>query len=74
MFKIKTEEFLLHPVHTSAFVTIFALLMFLPLIHPPVILSIVLVSSLVYLSMYFGAVFATANRESSAGNSKDNTV
>lgn len=60
MFKIKTEEFLAHPIHTSAFVTDLALLLFLPLIRPPLILAILLVGGLVYLSMYFGALFATA--------------
>jgi hypothetical protein len=63
MFKITTEEFLSHPVHASAFVADFALLMFLPLIRPPVILSILLVGGLVYLSMYFGAIFSTGRHE-----------
>jgi hypothetical protein len=63
MFKIKTDEFLAHPVHASAFIADFALLMFLPLIRPPVLLSMLLVGGLVYLSMYFGAVFATSGQQ-----------
>jgi hypothetical protein len=63
MFKFTTAEFLSHPVHASAFIADFALLMFLPLIRPPVILSILLVGGLVYLSMYFGAVFSTGRHE-----------
>lgn len=59
MFTITTEKFLSHPVHASLFITDFALLMFLPLIKPPVILSIILVGGLVYLSMYFGALFSS---------------
>ncbi len=58
MFKINFDEMLSHPVHTSAFVAIYALLLFLPLLRPPVILTALLVTVLVYLSMYFGALFA----------------
>lgn len=58
MFKINLDQMLSHPVHTSAFVAIFSLLIVLPLIRPPVILTAVLVTCLVYLSMYFGALFA----------------
>lgn len=64
MFKIKTDEFLSHPVHTSALVALIGLIMFMPLIRPPFILSILLVGGLVYLSMYFGAVFASSNGKS----------
>lgn len=63
MFKIKTDEFLSHPVHTSAFIVLFGLLMFMPLIRPPVLLSMLLVGGLVYLSMYFGALFASSERQ-----------
>lgn len=63
MFRITAEEFLAHPVHAGAFITDFALLMFLPLIRPPVILSMLLVGGLVYLSMYFGAVFSAGRHE-----------
>ena len=62
MFKIDFDEMLSHPVHTSAFVALFSLLVFLPLIRPPVILTMVLVTGLVYLSLYFGALFSTRNR------------
>lgn len=57
MFKINCDGFLAHPLHTSAFAVLFALLVFLPLIRPPVILSLLLVSGLVYLSMFFGVKF-----------------
>lgn len=57
MFKIDLKEFLSHPVHASAFLALFALLLFLPLIRPPVLLSALLLLGLIYLSMYFGAVF-----------------
>ncbi|MDD1651270.1 MAG: hypothetical protein LUO80_12905 [Methylococcaceae bacterium] len=58
MFKINLDEMLSHPVHTSAFIALFSLLIFLPLIRPPIVLTAVLVTGLVYLSMYFGALFA----------------
>jgi hypothetical protein len=53
MLKIRLNEMLSHPLHASAFVALFSLLIFLPLIRPTV-----LVSALVYVSMFFGAVFA----------------
>lgn len=55
MFKFDKEVFMAHPVHTSLFVTDFAVLLFLPLIRPPVLLGMLLVGGLVYLSMFFGA-------------------
>ena len=58
MFKIRFDEFLSHSFQTSAFVMLYGLLIFLPLIRPPVILTLILVSALVYFSMYFGADFA----------------
>ena len=58
MFKFKTETLLAYPIHTSAFLVDFTLLMFLPLIRPPVVLSIILLGGLVYLAMFFGAKFA----------------
>lgn len=64
MFKINTDELLNHPIYTSLFVIDFGLLMFMPLIRPPVILSILLVGGLVYLSMYFGAIFTACDRNS----------
>lgn len=60
MLKIKMDEFLSHPVHTSAFVALYALLIFLPLIRPPIILTALLVTGLVYTSMYFGARFGNS--------------
>lgn len=64
MLKIKTDEFLSHPVHTSILVALVGLIMFMPLIRPPFILSVILVGGLVYLSMYFGAVFASSGEKS----------
>lgn len=66
MFKISLDEMLSHPLHASAFVALFSLLIFLPLIRPPALLTAVLVTALVYVSMYFGAVFA---RSAKVGNS-----
>ena len=60
MLKIEMDEFLSHTVHTSAFVALYALLIFLPLIRPPVILTALLVTGLVYTSMYFGARFGSS--------------
>ena len=57
MLKIRLDAMLSHPLHTSAFVALFSLLIFLPLIRPPILLTAVLVTALVYVSMYFGAVF-----------------
>jgi hypothetical protein len=58
MFKINLDAMLSYPLHTSLFVALFSLLVFLPLIRPPIILSAILVAGLVYLSMFFGALFA----------------
>lgn len=65
MFKIDTQKFLDHPLQASLLVVDFGLLMFMPLIRPPVFLSLLLVGGLVYLSMYFGAVCATPDARSS---------
>lgn len=62
MFKIKLSEMMARPFHFSAFVSLFSLLIFLPLIRPPVLLSALLLIGLVYLSMYFGALLSTYNR------------
>jgi hypothetical protein len=43
-----------YPLLTSLFVMDFSMLLFTPLIRFPVIISIILVSGLVYLSMFFG--------------------
>ncbi|MBM4200884.1 MAG: hypothetical protein FJ189_06315 [Gammaproteobacteria bacterium] len=58
MFRIRLEGFLAHPVQTSLLVADIGILMFLPIVRPPVVLSIVLIAGLVYLSMFFGATFA----------------
>lgn len=66
MFKINQinlETFVSHPVQTGLFVSDLAILMFLPIVRPPVVLSILLVGGLVYLSMYFGALFAAGTRQ-----------
>ena len=62
MFKARLDQFLSHPVQASAFLALFALLIFMPLIRPPVILSALLVAALVYVSVYFGAVFERSDR------------
>lgn len=58
MFKINLDTMLSYPVQTSLFVALFSLLIFLPLIRPPILLTAILVCGLVYLSMFFGALFA----------------
>jgi hypothetical protein len=58
------DELLNHPICTSIFVADLALLMFMPLIRPPIILSILLVGLLVYLSMFFGAKFGSIEGKS----------
>ena len=67
MFKIDTHKMLNHPLQASLLVMDFGLLVFLPLIRPPVILTALLVGGLVYLSMYFGAVLSTPD-SSAAGS------
>jgi hypothetical protein len=62
MFRKKLEKMMTLPFHFSAFLSLYSLLIFLPLIRPPVILSALLVSALVYFSMYFGA-FLAKNRD-----------
>lgn len=57
MFKITTDQFIRHPIHTSAFVIDFAVLLFMPMVRPPVVLAMILLGILVYLSMFFGAKF-----------------
>lgn len=58
MFKIDLDAMLSYPLQTSLFVALFSLLVFLPLIRPPILLTAILVAGLVYLSMFFGALFA----------------
>ena len=62
MFKFTRDGFLAYPLHTSGFAVLFALMVFMPLIRPPVILSLLLVSGLVYLSMFFGVKFYVGDR------------
>jgi hypothetical protein len=61
MFKITLEGFLAHPVQTSLLVADIGILMFLPIVRPPVVLSMVLIAALVYLSMFFGAKFGDSS-------------
>lgn len=63
MLKINATEFLNHPLYASLLIVDIGLLMFLPLIRPPVVLSMTMVGGLVYLSMYFGAIFSASHRE-----------
>lgn len=66
MFKFDKEVFISYPLHTSAFVVDFAVLLFLPLVRPPVVLGMVLLGLLVYLAMFFGAKLAIPeNKEAS---------
>lgn len=53
-FAFDKETFMAYPLLTSLFVMDFSMLLFTPLIRFPVIISIVLVSGLVYLSAFFG--------------------
>jgi hypothetical protein len=57
VFKFDKQVLVAHPVHTSAFLILFLLLTFLPMIRPPVILCLLLLGGLVYLSMFFGVKF-----------------
>ena len=61
MFKFNKETFIAYPIHTSAFVADFAILMFMPMVRPPVVLSIILLSILVYLAMFFGVKLHSAD-------------
>ncbi len=63
MFKITLDGLLAHPLRTSLFVALYSLLIFLPLIRPPILLSLVLVTALVYVSMSFGVLFAKPRAE-----------
>jgi hypothetical protein len=60
MFKPRLDVFLAFPIHTSALVANFLILLFL---RPPIMLSMLLIALLVYLSMFFGA--KSAARENS---------
>ncbi len=54
MFKPRLDVFLAFPIHTTALVANFLTLLFLPLVRPPITLSVLLAALLVYLSMFFG--------------------
>lgn len=58
MFKQKLDAMISYPAHFSGFVALYGLLIFLPLIRPPVIITLILVTLLVWLSMFFGRVLA----------------
>jgi hypothetical protein len=58
MFKQKLDAMIGYPAHFSGFIALYGLLIFLPLIRPPVLITVVLVSLLVWLSMFFGRVLA----------------
>jgi len=52
--KFDKEIFMAYPLLTSLFVMDFSMLLFTPLIRPPVIIGVVFLCGLVYLSMFFG--------------------
>jgi len=58
MFKQKLDAMISYPAHFSGFVALYGLLIFLPLIRPPVLITLVLVTLLVWLSMFFGRILA----------------
>jgi hypothetical protein len=57
-FKFELDEFLAHPVLASLLIVDIGVLMFTPLVRPPVILNMLFVGGLVYLCLYFGARLA----------------
>ncbi|MGI9211558.1 MAG: hypothetical protein ACR2HF_03730 [Methylococcaceae bacterium] len=58
--RVMLNQFLIYPVHTSFFAAVLGLLLVMPLIRPPLIISAILVGMLVYLSLFFGGKFALA--------------
>lgn len=62
MFKKKFDLMISYPVHFSGFVSLYGLLIFLPLIRPPILLTLTLVTALVWLSMFYGRLFADAEK------------
>ncbi|AAU91897.1 hypothetical protein MCA2103 [Methylococcus capsulatus str. Bath] len=54
-FKFDVNTFVGHPLLTSLLVADIGILMFMPLVRPPVVLNMLFVGGLIYLSMYFGA-------------------
>jgi|GEM_PF-1925784 len=71
MFKPRLDVFLAYPIHTSALVANFLVLLFLPLLRPPITLSMLLVAVLVYLSMFFGAKSAVNENQRPLSLSND---
>ncbi len=61
--RVIVHQFLSYPVRTSLFAAILGLLLVMPLIRPPLIISVILVGMLVYLALFFGGRFALASRE-----------
>ncbi|MGX2039018.1 hypothetical protein ACWJKU_02625 [Methylocaldum sp. MU1018] len=68
MFKPRLDVFLAHPIHTCALVANFIVLL---LVRPPIMLSMLLVTLLVYLSMFFGAKLAPDEAQTSLSSSND---
>ncbi len=61
--RILFGQFLNYPIRTSLFAAILGLLLVMPLIRPPIVISLILVGSLVYLCIFFGGRFALAQRD-----------
>lgn len=61
--RVIVNQFLNYPVRTSLFAATLGLLLVMPLIRPPLIISVILVGMLVYLALFFGGRFALASRE-----------
>ena len=58
--KIILDQFLSYPVRFSFFSAVLTLLLVMPLIRPPLIISVILVGILVNLAMFFGGKIALA--------------
>lgn len=71
MFKPRLDVFLACPIHTSALIANFLVLLFLPPVRPPITLSMLLVALLVYLSMFFGAKSAANETQRLLSSSND---
>lgn len=54
-FKFDLNTFLAHPLLTSLLVADIGIMMFLPLVRPPIMLNVLFLGGLIYLAMYFGA-------------------
>ncbi|BBA36268.1 uncharacterized protein sS8_4338 [Methylocaldum marinum] len=71
MFKPRLDIFLAYPIHTSALIANFLVLLFLPLVRPPITLSMLLVALLVYFSMFFGAKSAAREKQGRLSSNDD---